>query len=956
MRLAGSFLIVALIAVSVRPAAGQTSANGSIRGYVRDSTGAVLPETSISMSSPTSPYSSTAVSDKDGYYRILELPPGEYQVIAEREGFARFVRPGIVARAGLNLNVDIELALGTRTETTTVRAETPMLESSSAVQAINIAGELQRHVPLTSRRDWADSLLLVPGVVTTTQPGSNKVFYYLHGADFSSLVMQIDGADMASTLQNQNSYINLSDEAIEDTQVKTGALDAATPIGAGAIVSVVTRSGSNQLNGAARVVYQGEDWNGNNAPGGTSNAFSIVQPDASLGGPVLKDRAWFFGAYRYTNSSLGVSRTPAQVANLQALAPGAEALTMDAEASYFFFKATTQLTASHRLEGFWQRDHSPENFVGANWGGQFLHRDFGGIGTGLRLASVWSNTLTTRVSVSFNNKGIGGSLATDDLPSRNIHQSVFLSGGRLVGTGALVVLDNLPSAADQPADKLTVAADATWFHDSKVGSHEVQTGLYFQPRLHERSTLHYANGGYALEEDVLRDPSNPAAGLIPFHRQIYDQVNVPLRWADSHDYAAYVQDAWRPFPRLTVNAGVRVDVIGRKDSAFDIETQTSTEVGPRLGVNYQLTSDGRRAIRGSWTRVSDVLSQTTQAAGTNVSGYRDLYDTNLDGTFETVFVTPGASALSTDRVLDDARHQPHTDEWIAGYREQLPGRVSVDASVIQRAFLDRTALVEINGIYDGSVFKGYKNESFNDIYEITNNIWNWPVYTFLELQGTKQTERLQAIASYTRQWRHLAGTWQPNDPASFIQPDAFANSTGIGSVTSTFESQNSLSSSPSDASLQVQTRDHTVRLGAIYRAPWDFVLATNYTYQSGLWSGPILTRLAAPDPRFGPPTVTLSNGRIVSNPLATTIRFANATRDDGQFTLPATHELNLRIGKDLRFGARRVETALDIFNVTNHGAFYLLAPGANQTFNPLYGQGQQRQAPRAAQISVRVVF
>src|SRR5262249_18953402 len=159
---------------------------------------------------------------------------------------------------------------------------------------------------------------------------------------------------------------------------------------------------------------------------------------------------------------------------------------------------------------------------------------------------------------------------------------------------------------------------------------------------------------------------------------------------------------------------------------------------------------------------------------------------------------------STDRVLDDARHQPHTNEWIVGYRQQLPGLVSVDASVVQREFRDRTALVEINGIYDNGVFKGYRNESFNDIYQITNNVWNWPVYTFLELQATKQTERLQALASYTRQWRHLAGTWQPNDPASYIQPGAFADSKGIGSVTSTFESQNSLSASPSVSSLQTE--------------------------------------------------------------------------------------------------------------------------------------------------------
>src|SRR5262245_53219463 len=426
--------------------------------------------------------------------------------------------------------------------------------------------------------------------------------------------------------------------------------------------------------------------------------------------------------------------------------------------------------------------------------------------------------------------------------------------------------------------------------------------------------------------------------------------------ADVNDYSSYVQDVLRPLPHLTVSAGVRVDVIGRKDTAFNVETQDSTEIGPRFGVNYLLTRDGRRAARASWTRVADVLAQTTQSAGTNASGYRDLYDTDLDGIFETTFITPGVSAQSTDRVLDDARHQPHTNEWIVGYREQLPGQVSVDASVVRRQFRDRTAVVEINGLYEGSVFKGYQNESFNDILRITNNDWNWPVYTSLALLATKQTARSQIIGSYTHQWRHLAGTWQPNDPASFIQPDAFPNGRGLGSVTSTFETQNSLSSSPVVSGQQAQAVDDTIRLGTIYRGPWQTVFAVNYTFQSGLWSGPIFTRLAAADPRFGPATVTLSNGRTVSNPLATTIRFAYPTRNEGQFTLPDVHILNLRAGRDFHLGKYRVEPALEIFNVTNHDAFYLIEQGGTQTFSPLYGQGRSRQTPRAVQITARFVF
>ena len=347
-----------------------------------------------------------------------------------------------------------------------------------------------------------------------------------------------------------------------------------------------------------------------------------------------------------------------------------------------------------------------------------------------------------------------------------------------------------------------------------------------------------------------------------------------------------MQDAWRPVPRLTVSAGIRADVIGRHDSAFNVRTQNSTEIGPRFGVNYLLTRDGRRVIHASWTRVADVLAQTTQSAGSNVSGFRDLYDLDLDGTFETTFITPGVSAQSTDRVLDDARHQPHTNEWILGYRQQLPREVTFDASVVRREFKDRTALVEINGLYEGGVFKGYRNEGFNEIYRITNNVWNWPVYTFLELQATKQTERLQTIASYTHQWRHLAGHVAAERSGIVHSAGRVPRQQGDRVHHRHVESQNSLSSNAQVSSLQTQNRDDTVRLGAIYSRSLGLVLAANYTLPVRLWSGPIVTRLAAPDPRFGPPTVTLSNGRIVSNPLATTIRFANATRDDGQFTLP----------------------------------------------------------------------
>ena len=156
---------------------------------------------------------------------------------------------------------------------------------------------------------------------------------------------------------------------------------------------------------------------------------------------------------------------------------------------------------------------------------------------------------------------------------------------------------------------------------------------------------------------------------------------------------------------------------------------------------------------------------------------------------------------------------------------------------------------------------------------------------------------------------------------------------------------------------------HIGRLGVVYMAPWNLIFASTISAQSGLLTGPVVTRIAAADPRFGPPTVQLSNGRVVSNPLATTIRFANANRGDGQVEGPAIASWNARAGRDFRIGSRRVEAALDVFNITNRGAVQSFLGGGYQTYSPNFARradgtfiGSSVQPPRSAQLTVRFVF
>jgi outer membrane receptor protein involved in Fe transport len=422
---------------------------------------------------------------------------------------------------------------------------------------------------------------------------------------------------------------------------------------------------------------------------------------------------------------------------------------------------------------------------------------------------------------------------------------------------------------------------------------------------------------------------------------------------DAYDNALYVQDAWQPIDRLTLQMGVRLDWIGAYDQLFDVQIQKSLEVGPRLGATYVLTADQKNIVRATWGRVHDqVQGNYISSAGTNRAGQRDLYDLNLDGVFETEFVIPASSSRATNREIDPDLRQPHIDEWLVGYRRQLPGQTSVDVSFVRRNYMDRPALVETNGIYDDGVFRGYYNEAFNDIFLITNNVWNWFVYSGVELTATRRTDRLQLMGGFTVNLQHIEGTWQPNDPASFIQPDAFPNDKGLGTIRG--NNTNSLSGTADTRNPSWQK--YAGRLGLTYNAPWELTLAMNYTMLSGPHSGPVVTRISAPDPQFGPPTLRLSNGRLVSNPLATTIRFAYADRGENQVQLKDQHLVNLRLGRRFPFGTRYFQIAMDVYNLFNNDADAQFLNGANQLYSPNYGGGRGRVFARSAQLTMNAVF
>jgi hypothetical protein len=937
----------------------QTTAAGTIRGRVSDATGSIVDGVNVSAHSPHVGGTFTAVTDKEGDYLIVDLPPAEdYAVVAEKQGFSKLEQLNIVVRAGSNTTADLTLQVGTVSQTVEVSANAMLIDQVSSEQAVDISGQLLRDIPLTGRREWSDVLQLTPGVISASSDAYGGQTYFVRGSENENMATLLDGADIGSFLQNwPSNYISISTESLGDVQIKTGAMDASSPAAMGMVINLATPTGGDQFHGAAALLISPLAWNSNNTPGGSSAVSQALQPDFNFSGPIKKQKAWFFVSGRYINRNDGISRTAAQLADLTALDPGYKEFNNQARGFVYVANATVDLTEKHKLFGLVQYDSRTQ---GANYqwyAGNYAPSQYGGGAYALRLTDLWSARLVTRFLVSYNNKGANTSLGAiggnGTVPETDVYSNVVASGGALVGSGLLATLGDLSSRTLEPSHKATISGDLSYLLPGYKGSHELATGFYLQPRSAAKETTFYSDGGYDLVSEVLVNPNNPADGVIPFQKQYVGATDQLTTYTGANDYAWYVQDRWRPYSRLTITGGLRADYISGEDLLFHVTTEKAWNWAPRVGGAYELTKNGKNVIRANWAHITDIPNAAYfGTAGTASPSVTNEYSLGLNGDFNTVFNTPSQSAASANEFAPH-RHQGYVVEWLAGYRTQLPGNVVLDVSYVDREYKDRPAYVDINNIYVNDVWQGLADPAVNTRYLITNNTWNWFVYQGAEVTATKQLSKLQLISTFTRSWDHIAGTWEPNDPAGILQPDAFADNTGIGSVRG-FEA-NSLASGSADTRNRMWQK-YQFRTGATWAAPWHLRISSSITAQSGTPTGPITTNIAAADPAYGPTTMEI-DGRLVSNPLATTYRFAFANRGDGQLYCPWLTAWDNRIGRDFPIKERQtIQVAFDIFNITNQGAAQQFVTGGNQINSKNFGLTDNVQLPRSAQVSVRYRF
>ena len=463
---AASKNVIASLCLTWTIAHAQTSAGGSIRGRVADQSGAVVASALIVAASPNVAGAFHAVTDAAGAYRLLDLPPAtDYTVTAEKIGFSKFERKGVSVRAGLNIALDIDLAVGNLNQTVEVTAgDTPLLETVSAEQAINISGEMVRGLPLTGRREWSDTLQLTPGILSASTDAYGGQVYFVRGSENENHATLLDGADIGSFQQNwPSNYIAMSTEALGDIQVKTGATDASSPSAMGMVINMATPTGGNSFHGAAALLASPRGWNANNTPGGISAVSDSLQPDFAFSGPIKKNKAWFFASGRYIHRNDGISRTSTQLTRLLQADPAFQPFDNQARGFIYAGNATVQLSEKHKLFGLVQYDSRTQGGNTETYAGNYATNQYGGGTYALRLSSTWTTKLTSRFLVSYNNKGSNDSLeaigGVGKLPSLNVYLATNLSAGKLVGNTNLATLNNLGSRSVSPAHKPTISGD-----------------------------------------------------------------------------------------------------------------------------------------------------------------------------------------------------------------------------------------------------------------------------------------------------------------------------------------------------------------------------------------------------------------------------------------------------------------------------------------------------------------
>jgi hypothetical protein len=629
---------------------------GSLQGKVTDEQGQPVPGVAVTVTDVQSGAARTFVTDANGQYVAPDLNPGRYNVSFELAGFTKVERKDLSVVLGRTFQLDTQMKVGAITETVQVTAQAaPLVDTRSTLIAHNVSAEEFDRLPKT--RTFQSIALASPSVNSGDVEGGIQV----NGASGAENGFTVDGI-VTNSLVNGQSRQNTVFEYLQEVQVKTTGIGAEYGGALGGVVSAVTKSGGNSYRGEAHYYFEGSALAAKPVKRlvldpATEATFQYIQDEksptkqnefgGSIGGPIVKNRLFFYGSYSPRNNSTDQPYTYTQGGNntinrsiwTQQLFGKASVATKRLNATYSVLWTPT--TANGTLAAY--NGNAPNTYVGA------------------------SSSLNANVARGYEQQQVNQSGTADFSLSNNAILSV--RGGVFHDRYSDTGIPNVTSYTYQattagvvglPANLQGGVGTSNTPRAQITGFDTTDQTLFNTDYSHlfNAGGLHTLKGGYALRH-VVNDINSyyPGGYVNIFWGRVFTATNGQIynggtgaygyyevndrkisSQAGSNIHSLYVQDQWTVGNRLTLNIGIRTE--NEKVPTFRPDYQKyafqfgwADKLAPRLGAAYDLFADGRVKLFGSWGRYYDWtkydLPRGSFGAETWCIYYRGLSTTDL---------------------------------------------------------------------------------------------------------------------------------------------------------------------------------------------------------------------------------------------------------------------------------------------------------------------------------------